>query len=248
MLDATSLGMRAATIALSVSAHGAVALWVVHGGEPIDASQIATPGLAEIAAPDVQALEMSAGEPARAGENGRLSSQMKHAVRRHAVTPTDPTVPQVTSVTPAAESAVAPTPAVVAAFAPVEPRFVLSVASARGVTNPVTSVRATGPGPLDDGAGAVPGSMVDAPASLVSGAAPAYTAEAQAAGVEADVPLEIVVDERGNVTEARILRRVGYGLDQVAERSVRAYRFEPARRAGHPVATRMRWVVQFQLR
>ncbi len=89
---------------------------------------------------------------------------------------------------------------------------------------------------------------VDTAATLISGRAPAYTREAQSAGVEADVPLEIVVDDRGNVVAARALERAGYGLDEVALRSIRSYRFHPARRAGHPVAVRMRWLVRFELR
>jgi TonB family protein len=78
--------------------------------------------------------------------------------------------------------------------------------------------------------------------------APSYPRAAEAAGIESRVPLEIVVDARGNVTSARCLSHVGYGLDEAALRGIRDYRFSPARRHGRAVPVRMRWVVQFELR
>jgi len=50
------------------------------------------------------------------------------------------------------------------------------------------------------------------------------------------------------VVGARVLTRVGYGLDEAALRGVRAYHFSPARRAGKALAVRMRWLMRFQLR
>ena len=86
-------------------------------------------------------------------------------------------------------------------------------------------------------------------ASSVDASAPvAYPPRARAAEIELDVPMEIVVDALGRVSEARVLRRSGYGLDEAAGRAVRAYRFSPAWRAGRAVAVRMRWMVQFRLR
>jgi hypothetical protein len=62
--------------------------------------------------------------------------------------------------------------------------------------------------------------------------------------VEADVLLDLVVDGEGRVTSARPSAAEGLGL---ADAAVRAYRFSPARRAGHPVRVRMRWTVAFCL-
>jgi TonB family protein len=89
---------------------------------------------------------------------------------------------------------------------------------------------------------------VDTPAHLLRGDAPAYTREAEAAGVEAELPLEIVIDRNGAVTSARALRPAGYGLDAAALRAIAEYRFVPARRNGVPVAVRMQWRMRFQLR
>jgi protein TonB len=89
---------------------------------------------------------------------------------------------------------------------------------------------------------------VDIAARLVPGGAPAYPPAALEAEIEADVPLEIVVDARGQVISARGLTHAGYGLDEAALRAIRGYRFIPARRGGQAVAVRMRWTVQFRLR
>ena len=89
---------------------------------------------------------------------------------------------------------------------------------------------------------------MDTAAKLLTGNNASYTSEALAAGVEADVPLEIVVDTTGAVASAQSLVHVGYGLDEAAVRSVLGYRFAPARRGGRVSAVRMRWLMRFQLR
>ena len=90
-------------------------------------------------------------------------------------------------------------------------------------------------------------SGVSSRARLLEGTPPVYPPAARAAAVEADLPLEIVVDAKGTVVDARLLKHAGYGLDEAALSAVRAYRFIPAQRAGHGVSVRMRWVVDFRL-
>ncbi len=94
----------------------------------------------------------------------------------------------------------------------------------------------------------VPERQVTTRAKLLNAADVAYPAAARAAEIEADVPVEIVVDTRGLVADARTLARSGYGLDAAALAAIRGYRFEPAQRDGHRVAVRMRWQVSFRLR
>jgi protein TonB len=140
-------------------------------------------------------------------------------------------------------------PAVIASPAAATPRFVITVGA---------TMRTLGEaGAIDSGVGAagsgvaaepLPEAAVDTAARLLAGSSASYTREAAAAGVEADVPLEIVVNGVGAVTAARVLTHVGYGLDEAALRGVRAYRFAPARRAGRALAVRMRWLMRFQLR
>lgn len=60
----------------------------------------------------------------------------------------------------------------------------------------------------------------------------------------AEVILNAVVDETGNVTELSVVRSVPT-LDQAALEAVRLWRFEPARIGGVPVAARVTLVVEF---
>ena len=89
---------------------------------------------------------------------------------------------------------------------------------------------------------------VDQPARLRAAAAAAYPELARASEIEADVPLEIVVDTAGAVVSARALAAPGYGLEAAAVTTARGYRFTPARRAGRAVRVRMRCNVSFRLR
>jgi TonB family protein len=89
---------------------------------------------------------------------------------------------------------------------------------------------------------------VSEPARLVQSAEAPYPEAASAAGIEADVTLELVVDENGRVTSATPRTGAGYGFERAAETAVRAYRFSPARRAGRPVRVRLSWTVNFRLR
>ncbi len=140
-------------------------------------------------------------------------------------------------------------PAVVDKPAPAAPRFALTVGAQTHLSGNISTPDGQAPVP---GSGAaeqpLPEASMDTAARLLIGSAPSYPPEAEAAGVEADVPLEIVVDAAGAVIGARVLTHVGYGLDEAALRGVRAYRFSPARRAGKARAVSMLWLMRFQLR
>ena len=60
--------------------------------------------------------------------------------------------------------------------------------------------------------------------------------------------LEIVVGADGGVSDVRVLRRLGGGLDRRAVEAVRQWRFSPARRFGTPVAVIVEVAVEFTLR
>jgi TonB family protein len=89
---------------------------------------------------------------------------------------------------------------------------------------------------------------VSTPARLLHGAPPAYPPAARSQGVEADVPLELVVSQGGAVESARVVTHAGFGFDEAAVDAVRGYRFSPAVREGRPTRVRMRWTMQFRLR
>jgi TonB family protein len=74
-----------------------------------------------------------------------------------------------------------------------------------------------------------------------------YPPEAAAAGIQGNVQAEIVVNEAGLVSEARVVRSVPM-LDEAALEAVRNWRFEPAMVDGRAVPVRMVVTVNFTTR
>jgi periplasmic protein TonB len=69
---------------------------------------------------------------------------------------------------------------------------------------------------------------------------PVYTDEARHVKVQGTVTLRVLVGSDGKASEIRVLRGVGYGLEERAVQTVRGWKFTPARDAAHrPVAA---WV------
>ncbi len=123
------------------------------------------------------------------------------------------------------------------------------IGSGAGVGVGAGSGRGVGPG---EGGGAGggpyrPGSGVEPP-GLLHEVAPSYTEQARRAGLEGEVLLEIVVGPDGEVSDIRVVRRLGGGLDDRAVAAVRQWRFSPARRLGAPVAVIVEVAVEFTLR
>ena len=76
---------------------------------------------------------------------------------------------------------------------------------------------------------------------------PHYSAEAAAAGIEGVVIAQIVIDESGRVTDARVVQSIPL-LDDEAMRVVRNWHFAPTMVNGQPVPVRMNVNVNFTLR
>ena len=74
-----------------------------------------------------------------------------------------------------------------------------------------------------------------------------YPPEAAAAGIQGNVQAEIVVNEAGLVSEARVVRSIPM-LDEAALQAVRNWRFEPAFVDGRAVPVRMVVTVNFTTR
>jgi TonB family protein len=98
----------------------------------------------------------------------------------------------------------------------------------------------TGGGPFSVGGG------VSAPIPIYK-PEPAYSEEARKAKYQGTVVLWIIVDTQGNVTEARVVRPLGLGLDEKALETVRTWKFKPALRNGAPVPVRVSVEVSFRL-
>jgi len=62
-----------------------------------------------------------------------------------------------------------------------------------------------------------------------------YPAEAEKAGLQADVVLKLTVDREGNVTKADVPTPVGNGFDEAAKVAALKFKFTPATRDGVPI-------------
>lgn len=123
------------------------------------------------------------------------------------------------------------------------------VGSGSGVGRGQGSGRGIGPG-AGGGIGGGPyrpGAGIEPP-SLLREVTPDYTEQARRAGLEGEVLLELVVGPDGGVSDVRVLRPLGAGLDEQAVAAVRQWRFAPARRLGTAVAVIVEVAVEFRLR
>ncbi|MEI9948835.1 MAG: energy transducer TonB [Pseudomonadota bacterium] len=234
----------------SISVHAAIALAAVRGA-PHAALNANLPAYAVLELTTID-LPLTEGlvTPVHGPASARASHHHDYPVPpNHDATPHDASLRHTLPLPSAPNFAAAAAPNVLDSPAPAAPRFVLTVApaphTAGGISAGSGSAEAANAGAPAEPA---PEASVDTPAKLRAGSSPSYTREAEAAGVEADVPLEIVVDGAGSVISARALSHVGYGLDEAALQSVRGYRFSPARRGGKALAVRMHWLMRFQLR
>jgi TonB family protein len=75
------------------------------------------------------------------------------------------------------------------------------------------------------------------PVEILAKPRPAYTDAARAAKVEGEVLVEVLFTASGEVVVRRVIRGLGYGLDDSALAAARQIRFRPARRGGQPVDT-----------
>jgi protein TonB len=115
----------------------------------------------------------------------------------------------------------------------------------------------TGPGTgagVDDGSGGGvgggpfrPGSGIEPP-RLLREVKAQYSEDARTRGITGDILLEIVIKADGSVGDVKVLRGLGYGLDERAVSAVRNWRFAPARRLGSPVDVIVEVEVEFSLR
>jgi protein TonB len=76
---------------------------------------------------------------------------------------------------------------------------------------------------------------------------PRYTELARRAHAEGVVIIQAVIDERGYVTDVKLLRGQPMGLDQAAMDAVKTWRFKPATLHGRPVKVYFNLTVNFTL-
>ena len=85
------------------------------------------------------------------------------------------------------------------------------------------------------------------PPVAVKKVAPSYSERAARFGIEGDVVLRLVVNEKGKVKQVTVLQGLEYGLTQEAIRAVKKWRFEPATSGGIPVSTDIDVTITFNL-
>lgn len=90
------------------------------------------------------------------------------------------------------------------------------------------------------------GDNVTRPEKL-SGAPPMYTEVARKARVQGVVILEAIIDELGDVVNARILKGLPMGLDKSALEAVKTWKFKPATLDGRPVKVYYTLTINFQV-
>ena len=81
---------------------------------------------------------------------------------------------------------------------------------------------------------------------VVSQSLPPYTQEARDAQVKGPVLLEVTIFKDGSVGDVKVIRGLGYGLDESAVRTLSTWRFKPGILNGQPVAVRANVEISFK--
>jgi periplasmic protein TonB len=76
---------------------------------------------------------------------------------------------------------------------------------------------------------------------------PEYTQEARLVKYSGTVTLTIVVDASGRAKSIRIVKGLGFGLDEKAAEAVQQWVFRPGTKDGNPVNVRATIAVNFRL-
>src|SRR5215467_15305521 len=97
------------------------------------------------------------------------------------------------------------------------------------------------------GNSAIPPAGMTAPTVLKS-AITLYTEDARIHGIEGTVTIEALIGEDGEIRSTKILKGLGFGLDEVALTSVQQWTLSPATRNGLPVSVGAQLDVAFSLR
>jgi protein TonB len=76
---------------------------------------------------------------------------------------------------------------------------------------------------------------------------PQYTEIARKARLQGVVIVQAIIDKQGTVTNVKVLKGLGMGLDQAAVEAIKKWKFEPATLNGKPVAVYYNLTVNFRL-
>jgi protein TonB len=82
---------------------------------------------------------------------------------------------------------------------------------------------------------------------ILSRPVPGYTDEARRAQIEGQVKLSVILSASGTISDIKVTRGLGYGLDQKAIEAARELRFIPGQKDGHTVSVRVFLEFKFSL-
>jgi TonB family protein len=85
------------------------------------------------------------------------------------------------------------------------------------------------------------------PPHVLTHPAAVYTDEARRRGIQGNVIVQAYFDARGNITVLKVVKGLGYGLDENALAILKDWRFAPALRNGLPVSAVAEIEVPFTL-
>jgi TonB family protein len=85
------------------------------------------------------------------------------------------------------------------------------------------------------------------PPKLITKREPDYTPEARALKIEGTVTLRVIVDVDGSARDLKLLKGLGFGLDEAAAAAVSQWQFQPGARGGVPVSVMAAIEVNFRL-
>lgn len=110
----------------------------------------------------------------------------------------------------------------------------------RGTTVPATPARGQGRG--------APASSATAPVAIYT-TKPQYTEDGRKNRIQGTVILDVTILDNGTIdpSSIKVVRGMGYGLDERAIETVREWRFTPGTRDGKPVATSAKLEVTYRL-
>ena len=77
---------------------------------------------------------------------------------------------------------------------------------------------------------------------------PHFSEEARKKHIQGECMIQVIVDATGAIQSPRVVRPLGYGLDEKAIEAVKLYRFHPAQKDGKPIPVYMTIAINFRLR
>jgi len=85
------------------------------------------------------------------------------------------------------------------------------------------------------------------PIEVVSKPTPVYTEEARRLGIQGEVTLSVVFQANGTIRVLGVVKSLGHGLDQAAEKAASQIHFRPAQQNGKPVDFPANLRIEFRL-